>query len=109
VVSGVPASGYYLPSTRIVCGAESVYAGDTTAASLARIRKDWGGDPVDLVSFHAQGVDWTTSPRAIHAGSYPYWPSLIHARPGQPKYEARAIYAGTIQPNGSVIPAQPQP
>ncbi len=109
VVSGVPDSGYYLPSTRIVCGRESVYVGDTSAAALARIRQDWGGGPVDLVSFHAQGVDWTKPPRAVHAGSYPSWPSLIHARPGQPQYETRVIYAGAIQPDGSVVPAQPQP
>jgi hypothetical protein len=109
VVSGVPASGYYLPATRIVCGRESVYVGDTSAVNLARVRQDWGSGPVDLVSFHAQGVAWTTPPSAVHSGSYPTWPSLIHARPGQPAYETRAVYAGTIQPDGSVVPAQPQP
>jgi hypothetical protein len=107
VVSGIPASGYYLPSMRIVCGAETVYAGDTSAAALAQIRKNWGGGPVDLVSFHDQGVTWTTPPRAIHSGSYPSWPSLISARPAQVHYETRVLYAGAIQPDGSVTPAQP--
>jgi hypothetical protein len=109
VVSGIPASGYYLPSTRIVCGAESVYLGDPNAAALAKIRRDWGGGPVDLVSFHAQGVAWTSPPNAIHSGSYPSWPSLIHARPSAAQYENRVLYAGTIQPDGSVTPTQPQP
>jgi len=107
VVSGIPASGYYLPSMRIVCGAETVYVGDTSPAALAQIRKNWGGGPVDLVSFHAQGVTWTTPPRAIHSGSYPSWPSLISARPAQAQYETRVLYAGAIQPDGSVTPAQP--
>lgn len=105
VMGDIKASGNYLPSTRVVCDKESVYLGRATASQLATLARNWGGGDITVLSLTEQYVPWTTPPaHPTHSGNYPSWPSPIFSRPVIPDYEQRSIWAGHIQPDGTVVP-----
>jgi hypothetical protein len=106
VITGrLTSSGYYLPSTRVVCGAQTLYVPEPTATTLAQISKNWGGKPVSLLTFYPDSTPWTTAPTVpVHTGIYPSWQNSLVSRPPNVNRERRTLWAGDSQADGSVVP-----
>jgi hypothetical protein len=105
VLGAFPASGDYLPSTRIICGAQSLYVGNVTAAGLRLVQQKWGPGPITVVAFDATAVPWSVPPTTpLHTGQYPSWQSPLFSRPGDADYEQRSVWIGDIAGNGTVVP-----
>jgi hypothetical protein len=107
LIGDIPASGNYLPTTRVICGKQSLYLAKADRAKLAQVGRVWAGGDITVLSFNAQQVPWTTLPTlptaAVHSGVYPSWPSPIRTRPGAADLSTRTLWAGDLQPDGSVL------
>jgi len=108
VVGRPPLTGSHLPTTRIVCDAQTVEipTGPTTAEDLREISQAWGGD-VKVVAFDAKSVPWTASAQVspVFTGVYNVWEESLLHRPS--KGQAGAVinlYVGDIEADGAVRP-----
>jgi hypothetical protein len=105
VVGGFPLSGDYMPTARIICGADALYVGNVTSAGLQRVRQNWAPGPISVITFDAAAVPWSVTPSTpLHSGSYPLWQSPLFNRPGDADYEQRSVWIGDIAANGMVVP-----
>jgi len=98
----------YLPPLRIVCDVQVVRLNPATQQSLAAIRDAWGGEPVSLITFDEDGLPWTRQPdEPVHRARIEMWERSVVGAPSVPTVWRRAMWAGTVLPDGRVEPRPP--
>lgn len=98
----------YLQTLTTVCDVEAVeFTEETTAAQLAAVREAWGGAPLTLVAFSEDIVPWAAGadPVAALTTEVTTWPSRLSGIPTEPSITTSQLWLGTIQEDGTVVPA----
>jgi hypothetical protein len=97
----------YLATLRVVCDVEVVELLEPPdAADLAAIRAAWGSEPVAALSFDVTDYPWTVPPTASVGGTTST--TLGRTLVGPPTSVDATwseVWAGLVQPDGSVAPA----
>lgn len=95
----------YLPTLRIVCDAQVVALRDPTPGSLARLRQNWGGQPLTVITFGRDLVAWTEPPQTpVHEARLEMWERSLIGAPSAPTVWRRVMWSGTVRADGLVEP-----
>ena len=108
VVAGSRPGFDYVATPRIVCDAQVVQVTDVTQQALARLVAQWGGQPLSLLTFDPARVPWAVPPAApLHSSAIASWERSLIGAPQRAPVQQRALWAGLVQPDGTVLPVQP--
>ena len=103
-----PGSAWFLPTFKIGCGVPTVQYVDATPTGLAKIRANYGVE-VAVVTFDPASVTWTTgtAPAPVNAATIPNWSQPLQRVPDSAGLTQRVMFAGIVQPDGTVAPLAP--
>jgi hypothetical protein len=105
VVAGSRPGFDYIATLRIMCDVQVVQLTPVTAAGLARLREQWGGEPLTLLTFAPREVPWTRAPSGpVHEAAIAGWERSLVGPPERAPVQERSLWAGTIEPDGRVTP-----
>jgi hypothetical protein len=103
-----PGTGYWGPTLQIICDATVVTLPTPTPAALGRVRANWGGAPVTVITFDAGSVRWATTPPAPRfSGTVTLWNQSLVARPTGTSTIQTTFWAGTVGADGAISPLSP--
>jgi hypothetical protein len=105
VVAGSRPGFDYIATLRIMCDVQVVQLTPVTAPGLARLREQWGGEPLTLLTFAPREVPWTRAPSGpVHEAAIAGWERSLVGPPERAPVQERSLWAGTIEPDGRVTP-----
>jgi len=108
VVAGSRPGFDYVATPRIICDAQVVQVTDVTEEALARLVAQWGGQPLSLLTFDPARVPWAVPPAGpVHSSAIAGWERSLVGPPERAPVQERALWAGLVQPDGTVLPVNP--
>lgn len=108
VVAGSRPGFDYVATPRIVCDAQVVQITRVDQEALARLVAQWGGEPLSLLTFDPARVPWAVPPAApVHSSQIAGWERSLVGPPERAPVQERALWAGLVQPDGTVLPVDP--
>ncbi len=106
VTGSPPGTGTWIYTLKILCNADAVMAKTVTPADLAKIRVNWGNQPVAVVTFHGDSVPWSQgrAPAPLYTTPVTVWQQPLTHRPIGVGSINNSIWVGQVSADGTVAP-----